>query len=80
MNDEYFDLLRCDDCDFKNSGSREAHAIQGAVFLKQFVNDQIPWAHLDIAGVAVTDKPKPYGPKGGTGFGVRLLCDYLERL
>ncbi len=48
--------------------------------MKQFVDDKIPWAHLDIAGVASVDKAGPYCPKGGTGFGVRLLCDYLERL
>ncbi|MEE9297135.1 MAG: leucyl aminopeptidase [Phycisphaerae bacterium] len=80
MHDEYFELLRSDDCDFKNSGSRGAHSSQGAVFLKQFVDERIPWAHLDIAGVASVDKAGPYCPKGGTGFGVRLLCDYLERL
>lgn len=80
MHDEYFELIQSDDCDFKNSASREAHASVGAVFLKQFVDGGIPWAHLDIAGVASIDKPAPYCPKGGTGFGVRLLCDYLEGL
>jgi leucyl aminopeptidase len=80
MDDDYFELIRCDDCDFKNSGPREAHASIGAVFLKQFVDSSIPWAHLDIAGVAITDKATEYCPRGGNGFGVRLMCDFLERM
>lgn len=80
MWDEYFDLLKGDDSDFKNSAGREAHAIQGAVFLKQFVDPKIPWAHLDIAGVADIEKDAAYCPKGATGFGVRLLADYIARL
>jgi leucyl aminopeptidase len=50
------------------------------MFLKQFVDDGNPWAHLDIAGVADSPKDLPYCPKGGTGFGVRLLLHYLEGL
>ncbi|MFQ5491707.1 MAG: M17 family metallopeptidase [Phycisphaerae bacterium] len=80
MDDAYFDLLSSTDADFKNSSTREAHAIQGAVFLKQFVNPKTPWAHLDIAGVAAVTSDQPYCPKGATGFGVRLLADYLQRL
>ena len=68
------------DSDLKNSAGRHAHAILGAVFLKQFVDRRIPWAHLDIAGVGDVDKDQPYCPKGATGFGVRLLADYLQRL
>jgi len=78
--DEYFELLKGDDSDFKNSAGREAHPIQGAIFLKQFVDAKTPWAHLDIAGVADVDKDTPYCPRGGTGFGVRLLVDYISRL
>jgi leucyl aminopeptidase len=78
--DEYFELLRGDDSDMKNSAGREAHAIQGGVFLKQFVDAATPWAHLDIAGVDAITTDRPYCPKGATGFGVRLLMDYLLRL
>lgn len=78
--DEYFELLRGDDSDFKNSAGREAHAIQGGIFLKQFVDAGVPWAHLDIAGVDSVQADRPYCPKGATGFGVRLLVDYLARL
>jgi leucyl aminopeptidase len=80
MWDEYFDLIKGDDSDFKNSGGRDAHACIGAVFLKQFVEAKVPWAHLDIAGVADTDKDLAYCPKGATGFGVRLLLDYIQGL
>jgi len=77
LDDEYFELIKGDDSDMKNSGARKAHPIVGGIFLKQFVSDDIPWAHIDIAGVADTDKDLPYCPKGATGFGVRLLMDYL---
>jgi len=81
MDEEYLEMLKSDDADTKNStGIRKAHPIIGGIFLKQFVADEIPWAHLDIAGMATTDKEQPYCPKGGTGFGVRLLLDYLQKL
>lgn len=80
LDDEYFELIKGDDSDFKNSGPREAHPIIGGIFLKQFVSNDIPWAHLDIAGTADTEKDLPYSPKGATGFGVRLIIDYLQHL
>ncbi len=80
LDEEYFELIKGDDSDFKNSGPREAHPIIGGIFLKQFVSDQIPWAHLDIAGTADTEKDLPYSPKGATGYGIRLIIDYLQHL
>jgi leucyl aminopeptidase len=81
LDDDYFELLKSEDADFKNSsGVRKAHPIVGGIFLKQFVNDETPWAHLDIAGVSDWDKDMPYCPKGASGFGVRLLVEYLRRL
>ncbi len=80
LDEEYFQAIKSDDADIKNSGGREAHPIMGGIFLKQFVSDEVPWAHIDIAGVAETDKDLPYAPKGATGFGVRLVMEYLERL
>jgi leucyl aminopeptidase len=80
LDDEYFELIKGDDSDMKNSGPRLAHATIGGIFLKQFVASDLPWAHLDIAGTADTDKDLPYSPKGATGFGVRMLIDYLEHL
>lgn len=67
------------DADLKNVGGRLAGAITAAMFLKEFVSDQTPWAHLDIAGVASTTRQTPLCPAGATGFGVRLLVDYLRR-
>jgi leucyl aminopeptidase len=80
LDQEYFQAIKGDDADLKNSGGREGHPIMGGLFLKQFVSDDIPWTHLDIAGVADTPKDTPYAPKGATGFGVRLLVDYLAGL
>ena len=73
---EYRDDLKSPVADLKNVGSGNAGTITGALFLQEFVGD-VPWAHLDIAGPAFTDKDLPYAPKGGTGFGVRTLLRYL---
>ncbi|MFH1443523.1 MAG: hypothetical protein ABIG96_05800, partial [Candidatus Micrarchaeota archaeon] len=54
----------------------DAGAITAAAFLKKFVS--YPWVHLDIAGTAWNDYEKPYGIKGATGFGVRLMVDLLK--
>jgi leucyl aminopeptidase len=80
LDDDYLQATKGDDADLKNSGGREGHPIMGGIFLKQFVADSVPWAHIDIAGVADTPKDSPYAPKGATGFGVRLLVDYLNSL
>jgi leucyl aminopeptidase len=80
LDEEYVKNIIGDDSDLKNSGGREAGTIAGGTFLRQFVSDDVPWAHLDIAGMADTNKELPYCPKGGTGFGVRLLVNYLQHL
>ncbi len=80
LDEEYFDQIKGDDSDIKNSGGRYAGSITGGMFLKQFVTDATPWAHLDVAGMMNSDKEQPYCPKGGVGFGVRLFLDYLEGL
>jgi leucyl aminopeptidase len=76
--DSYFELLKSDVADFKNVGGRKAGAIIGGIFLKQFVPEGIPWAHLDIAGCAWEEKVKPLVPKGATGTGVHLLLSMLQ--
>ncbi len=63
--------------DIKNTGGRYGGAITAAMFLQEFVADGIKWAHLDIAGPAFTEKEYKYYSKGGTGFGVRTLIDYI---
>lgn len=80
LDEEFAQLIKSDDADIKNSGGREGHCILGGTFLKHFVEDTTPWAHLDIAGVADSPKESAYCPKGATGFGVRLLIQYLETL
>ncbi len=76
--DSYFELLKSDVADFKNVDGRKAGAIIGGIFLKQFVPEGIPWAHLDIAGCAWEEKDLPLVPKGATGMGVHLLLSMLQ--
>jgi len=72
LDKAYDKMLDCDIADMKNIGGRGAGSITAAQFLQRFVND-VPWAHLDIAGVTWSSKDTPTVPRGGTGFGVRLL-------
>ena len=76
MYEEYNELLDSDIADLTNVGGSAAGAITAGKFLEHFVD--APWLHLDIAGPAFLDEPAGYAPAGGTGFGVRLLTDYLE--
>ncbi len=78
LPDDYKELLKSELADINNmSSSRWGGAITGALFLAEFVED-IPWAHIDIAGPAYAKKENAYCGAGGTGFGVRLLFDLLE--
>lgn len=71
----YAEHLKSDVADITNMGRREGGAITAALFLQHFVDDALPWAHLDIAGVDWTDKKTPLCPKGGNGFGARTLLE-----
>ncbi len=78
--EEYKSELKSDIADLKNvSNGRTAGAIIGALFLQEFVED-IPWAHIDIAGPAFRSKPKGLHPTSATGIGVRLLTYFFENL
>ncbi|MEA3417658.1 MAG: leucyl aminopeptidase [Thermodesulfobacteriota bacterium] len=80
MPDDYKELLKSDLADIKNiSSSRWGGAITAALFLSEFVKDA-RWAHIDIAGPASIKKGHEYCGAGGTGFGVRLFCDLLDKL
>lgn len=83
LNDDYMDMIKSDVADMKNVGiGRAAGTITAAAFLRNAIKDT-PWVHMDIAGVAwtqVATKDKPYNPKGATGFGVRLILDYLQNI
>ncbi len=78
MFPHYAKMIDSKVADIKNSGARWAGAITAAKFLERFVDDDTPWAHLDIAGPAYRTKATPYVPRGGAGFGVRLLVSWLR--
>jgi leucyl aminopeptidase len=74
--DDFKDLIKSDIADVKNSGGRPAGSITAGWFLREFV-DGFPWAHLDIAGTAYTDRDAPSMARGPTGMGVRLFTEFL---
>lgn len=76
MYEEYQEQIKSEIADIRNIGGREAGTITAACFLSRFVDD-IPWAHLDIAGTAWNMKGTDISAKGATGAGVRLVLDYL---
>ncbi len=69
----YADQLKSRLADIKNTGGRSAGAVTAAEFLHRFVKKEIPWIHLDIAGVATTSEGTDLAPKGATGWGVASL-------
>jgi leucyl aminopeptidase len=73
---EYKSQIESNVADVKNIGERWGGAITAALFLVEFVGD-IPWAHLDIAGPAFTERGGDYTPKGGTGVPVRTMVEYI---
>ena len=81
---EAFDrLIDSPIADMKNVGPREGGSITAAQFIQRFVDDGVKWAHIDMAGKAWSDKAGATYEKGATGYGVRLLeqyvADVLER-
>ncbi|MFH0988879.1 MAG: leucyl aminopeptidase [bacterium] len=74
---EYEKQIQSDVADVKNTGGRWAGAITAGWFLKKFIGDY-RWIHLDIAGTAMMEENSGYIQKGGSGFGVRLLTDFLR--
>ncbi|MBS3933263.1 MAG: leucyl aminopeptidase [Truepera sp.] len=75
---EYRKVIDSEVADMKNSGGRYGGVATSAVFLQEFA--AYPWAHLDIAGMALASKASAYTPVGGTGFGVRLLSELAHGL
>jgi leucyl aminopeptidase len=72
LGPEYDKALKSDAADMKNIGNRAAGSVTAAQFLQRFVNE-VPWAHIDIAGVAWAKEARDVVPKGASGYGVRLL-------
>jgi leucyl aminopeptidase len=71
MEDSYWEMMKSNIADMVNTGGRAGGSITAALFLKHFVDESIPWAHLDIAGPVWKDKI------GGTGFAVATLVEWV---
>ncbi len=81
LDDDFKDQISSKVADIKNTGGRPGGAETAAAFLSNFVGET-PWVHLDIAGTAWTEPTTPhvaYLPDGATGFGVRLIYEYLNQ-
>ena len=76
---EYDELLKGKFADWQNIGDGSAGTITGGAFLRQFVPDEIPWAHLDIAGTAWLETEKPFGGPGATLVPARLLAEWAAQ-
>ncbi len=80
LEPRYKSLVESDVADLRNiATNRYGGTLTAGLFLQHFVND-IPWAHMDIAGPAFAERPMAsYIGKGGTGYGVRTLVEYIEK-
>src|SRR5437867_365729 len=74
--EEYYEQIKSDVADVKNTGGRAGGTITAAAFLSKFAGDGV-WAHLDIASTDWSERERAYIPKGATGVGVRLLIQFL---
>lgn len=72
---EYEEMIKSDIADLKNIGGPVGGAITAGQFLKHFTD--YPWMHFDIAGVSFRDNKKDYRTTGGTGYGIRMMIDFL---
>ena len=77
--EEYKEYIKSDIADLKNTGGKSGSLMSSASFLSEFAGD-VPWVHLDIAGMAWLEKERPYSPKGASGVGVRLILNLIKEL
>ncbi|MGF1588623.1 MAG: leucyl aminopeptidase [Pleurocapsa sp.] len=77
IEEKYFEGLKSQIADLKNTGPRAGGSITAALFLKQFIKET-PWMHLDVAGPVWTDSPSGVNNKGATGFPVRTLVNWVS--
>jgi len=77
IGDEYYEQIKSDIADIKNTGGRWGGASTAAQFLQVFA-DETPWIHLDIAGMAWYEDTKPFIAKGPSGFGVRSILEWVR--
>ncbi|WP_341787103.1 leucyl aminopeptidase [Rickettsia endosymbiont of Cantharis rufa] len=80
LHDEYDAMINSDIADMANIGNVPgvAGSSTAAHFIKRFIIEGVDWAHLDIAGVANSNKASALGPKGAVGYGVRLLEKFIK--
>lgn len=76
--DQDIEGLKSLSADLNNTGPREGGASFAALFLKQFVKDETPWVHMDIAGPAYQSKPQPTNQGGASAFGLRTLFEFVS--
>lgn len=76
--DEFNEQIKSDIADLKNLGGTEGGAITAGKFLEHFID--YPWLHFDIAAGAFLHQPDSYRGKNGTGVGVRLFFNFLEKM
>lgn len=79
LGPKYDKLLDSPIADMKNIGGRDAGSITAAQFLQRFIVDDLPWAHIDIAGTAMGSPQTDINQSWGSGFGVRLLEKLVEK-
>ena len=81
LDEQWRDQMKSEIADIQNMGkqARYAGACTAAGFLENFIDEGRAWAHMDIAGTAWIKAPTPTAPKGGTGFGVRVLNDFVKQ-
>ncbi|MEK6603282.1 MAG: leucyl aminopeptidase, partial [Nitrospirota bacterium] len=75
--EEYYEQIKSDVADVKNTGGRPGGTITAAAFLSKFVGGAV-WAHLDIASTDWSEHEQAYISKGPTGVGARLLIRFLS--
>jgi len=78
LSPAYDKLIDSPIADMKNVGPREGGSITAAQFIQRFVDKGRPWAHLDIAGMVWAGKPGATWDKGATGFGVRVIDQFVR--
>ncbi len=78
LQNSYKDGLKSLLADMKNTGPRAGGSITAALFLREFIDSSIPWAHIDIAGTVWSEKDRGINPAGATGFGVRTLLNWID--
>ncbi|MEM7058287.1 MAG: leucyl aminopeptidase [Pseudomonadota bacterium] len=79
LDQAYHDQIKSTFADVKNTGGRNGGSCTAAAFLEKFIQDDMPWIHIDIAGTTVTGAPTHLAPKGATGWGVAALDELVRK-